>query len=203
MSTIYASLHPEKVKNLVTIVMPFDFDPKCGILNLFSVGMDIDAMIGAARGLLTGETMNFGYNMLKPFELSVDKYLTFIDKLDDKDAIVDFLRMETWIYDSPSQAGPMLSKFVKDLYKDNKLVKNEMMVGGRLADMNNIKMPVLCMLGQKDHLVPPTSARPFVDAIPSKDKTLLEFPVGHVGMFVSSVVQKDIAPKIGKWIKEH
>jgi len=203
MSAIYAALYPEKVKNLVTLVMPFDFDTKDGLLFRWSIGMDIDSMVGAANGLLAGNSMNFGFNMLKPFQLSFDKYLNFIDQLDDKGALMDFLRMETWIYDSPDQAGPMLSKFVKDLYQENKLIKNELEVGGRIVNLKKIKMPVLCLLAQKDHLVPPASTRPFVDSVPSKDKTLLEFPVGHIGMFVSSKAQKEIGPKIAKWVKEH
>ena len=202
MSLIYSTLYPEKVKNLVTLVTPFDFHTKDNLLNRWALNMDIDSMIGASRGLLSGEMMNFGYNMLKPYELSLDKYIYFIEKLDDKDAIMDFLRMETWIYDSPSQAGPMLSKFVKDLYRDNLLAKNEFMLGGRKADLNNITMPVLCLLAQKDHLVPPASTRPLLDAIPSKDKELIEYPVGHIGIFVSSKALKDVGPKIAKWLKE-
>jgi polyhydroxyalkanoate synthase len=201
MSVVYSALYPEKVKNLVTRVTPFDFHTKDNLLNRWALEMDIDSMIGASRGLLSGDMMNYGYNMLKPFELSLDKYIYFIDKLDDKDAIMDFLRMETWIYDSPSQAGPMLSKFVKDLYRDNKLAKNEFELGGRKVDLKNIKMPVLTMLAQKDHLVPPASTRPLLDAIGSTDKELLEYPVGHIGIFVSSKVLKDVGPKIGKWLK--
>jgi len=202
MSVIYSALYPEKIKNLVTLVMPFDFSSKDGLLMKWSQNLDIDSMIAASRGLLTGGMMNFGYNMLKPFELSFDKYIYFIDKLDDKEAIMDFLRMETWIYDSPGQAGPMLAKFVKDLFRDNKLAKNELMVGGRLVDLKNITMPVLCLLAQKDHLVPPSATRPFIDAIPSKDKELIEYPVGHIGIFVSSKALKDVGPKIGKWLKD-
>ena len=202
MSTIYSALYPDKVKNLVTLVMPFDFDTKDGLLFRWSLDMDIESMVKSANGLIGGNTMNYGFNMLKPFELTFDKYLNFIDQLDDRDALLDFLRMETWIYDSPDQAGPMLIKFVRDLYQGNKLAKNKLEVGGRLVNLKNIKMPVLCLLAQKDHLVPPASTRPFVDSIPSKDKELVEFPVGHIGMFVSSRAQKEIGPRIASWIKE-
>ena len=203
MGVIYAALYPKKIKNLVTMVMPFDFSTDDGLLFRWSRHMDIDNMIASANGLLSGDSMNFGYNMLKPFELSFDKYISFIDRLDNKDSVMDFMRMETWIYDSPDQAGPMLSKFVKDLYQENKLMKNKLVMGDRTVNLRHLTMPVLCMLGQKDHLVPPASTRPFIDAIPSKDKTLLEYPVGHVGMFVSSKAQNEIGPKIASWIKEH
>lgn len=202
MATIYTALNPDKIKNLVSIVMPFDFSTNDGLLFSWSNNMDIDLMIKSYNGLVPGDTMNSGFNMLKPLQLSVDKYLDFINKLDDKEAILDFLRMEQWIYDSPNQAGPMLSKFIKDLYQDNKLMSNELELGGRVVNIKNIDMPVLCILGQKDHLVPPASTRPFVDSIASTDKTLLEYPVGHIGLFVSSKAQKEVAPTIANWLKD-
>jgi polyhydroxyalkanoate synthase len=202
MSVIYSALYPEKIKNLVTVVTPFDFSTNDGLLFRWGKLMDIDAMVDADDGLLSGDSMNVGYNMLKPFELSFDKYINFINKLDDKDAVTDFMRMETWIYDSPSQAGRMLKRFVKDLYIDNKLANNELVVGGRKVLPKNITMPVLCLLALKDHLVPPASTRPLIDAIASKDKELLEYPVGHIGMFVSSRAHNEIGPKIATWIKE-
>jgi polyhydroxyalkanoate synthase len=202
MATIYTALNPDKIKNLVTIVMPFDFSTNDGLLFSWSNNMDIELMIKSHNGLVPGDTMNNGFNMLKPLQLSVDKYIDFIDKLDDKEAILDFLRMEQWIYDSPNQSGPMLSKFIKDLYQDNKLMNNELELGGRKVDIKNINMPVLCILGEKDHLVPPSSTRPFIDSISSTDKTLLEYPVGHIGLFVSSKAQKEVAPTITSWLKE-
>lgn len=202
-STIYTALNPEKIKNLITLVTPFDFSTNDALLFGWSRYMDIDKMIESFGGLVPGDVMNTGFNMLKPFQLNMDKYINFINKLDNKDAILDFLRMEQWIYDSPDQAGPMLSKFIKDLYQENKLLKNELVVGGRTVDVKNINMPVLCILAQKDHLVPPASTRPFLNYISSADKTLLEFPVGHIGIFVSSKAQNDVAPSICDWIKGH
>jgi len=202
LSTIYTALYPEKVKNFVSLVMPFDFSTDDGLLFSWSKSMDIDNMINSFSGLVPGDVMNNGFNMLKPFQLSIDKYLGFIDKLDDKEAILDFLRMEQWIYDSPDQAGPMLSKFINDLYKENKLINNELELGGRIVNLENIDMPVLCILAQKDHLVAPASTRPFINHIASTDKTLLEFPVGHIGIFVSSKAQNEVAPAISNWLKE-
>jgi polyhydroxyalkanoate synthase len=201
MATIYAALNPEKVNSLVTMVMPFDFNAEDGLLFKWSKELDIDSMIEAFNGIVPGSSMNYGFNMLKPLQLNVDKYIHFIDRMDDKEALEDFLRMEQWIYDSPNQAGPMLAKFVKDLYKENKLLKNELEVGGRKVDLSNITMPVLCVLAQKDHLVPPSSTRPFMDAIPSQDKTLLEYPVGHIGIFVSSRARKEVCPAVSDWVK--
>lgn len=201
MSVIYTALYPDKVKNLVTLVMPFDFTTNDGLLFSWSKHLDIDKVVDA-YGVMPGQVMNVGFNMLKPFQLTVDKYVSFLDNMDKPEAVKDFLRMEKWIFDSPNQAGEMLRKFVKDLYQQNKLAKNQLEVGGRRVDLANITMPVLAILGEYDHLVPPASTRPFIDAVPSQDKTLLSYPTGHIGLFVSSKSQKEVAPAIAGWLKE-
>ncbi|MDR1514032.1 MAG: class III poly(R)-hydroxyalkanoic acid synthase subunit PhaC [Propionibacteriaceae bacterium] len=203
MAACYTSMHQDKVRNFVSLVMPFDFSTDDGLLFKWSRHMDIDAVVEASHNILSGDSMNDAYNMLKPLELTMDKYINFIDKLDDRDAVVDFLRMEYWIYDSPDQAGPMLRQFIKDFYQENKFAKGTLEIAGQKADPKAITCPVLVMLAQKDHLVPPASTRPFMDAVSSKDKTLREFPVGHIGIFVSSRVLNDIGPTVAAWLKEH
>ena len=153
MSIIYTALYPDKIKNLINIVTPFDFSGNDGLLITWSRHLNVDNIVDTF-GTVPGSFMNFGFNMLKPFQLTLDKYIDFIEHLDEKEAIKDFLRMEKWIYDSPAQAGEMFRKFIKELYQQNKLAKNELEVGGRLVDLQNIVMPVLTVLALHDHLVP-------------------------------------------------
>ena len=201
-SACYTAMHQEKVRNFISFVMPFDFSVDDGLLFRWSRKMPIADVVKANHNILSGDSMNDTYNMLKPLELTIDKYLAFIDKLDDRDAVVDFLRMEQWIYDSPDQAGPTLQQFIEDFYQGNKFKEGTLTLGGRECNPKQITCPTLVMLAQKDHLVPPSSTRPFMDAISSKDKTLREFPVGHIGMFVSSRVLNDVGPSIAEWVKE-
>lgn len=201
MSVIYASLYPEKVKNICTMVTPFDFSTDDGLLFSWSRHMNIDNIVDTL-GVVPGHFMNAGFNMLKPFALNLDKYVGFMENMDKPEAVKDFLRMEKWIYDSPNQAGEMLRKFVKDLYQENKLAKNELEVGGRVVNVKNLDMPLLNIIAEQDHLVPPAATRPLNDAVGSKDKQLMYFKGGHIGVFVSSRGQKEVAPAIANWFKE-
>ncbi|MDR0284482.1 MAG: class III poly(R)-hydroxyalkanoic acid synthase subunit PhaC [Propionibacteriaceae bacterium] len=203
MAACYTSMYQEKVNSFIGFVMPFDFSTDDGLLFKWSRHMDIDAMVDAHNNLYPGDSLNDAFNMLKPLELSLDKYVYFIDKMDNKDALLDFLRMEAWIYDSPDQAGPMLKRFIKDFYQENRFAEGTLQIGGRPADPKNITCPVLLVLGLKDHLVPPASTRPFIDAVSSSDKTLKEYPVGHIGVFVSSRVAGDTGPLIHDWVTSH
>jgi polyhydroxyalkanoate synthase len=201
-ATIYTALHPEKIKNLVTLVVPIDFSSNDGMLFRWSRFMNIDSLIDAYDGVVPGDVMNIAYLILKPLTLTMDKYVGMTDKWMDKDFLTNFLRMEKWTFDSPAQVGATLSQFIKDMYQDNKLIKGELELGGEKVNLKNIKCPVLCACADKDHLVPLSASEPFIDALGSKDKTFQHFNTGHIGMFTSSKSRTEIIPGIIKWIKD-
>jgi polyhydroxyalkanoate synthase len=203
-SMCYSSLHPEKVKNLITMVAPVDFhveaDDNTGLLNAWSRDMDVDLMADTF-GNIPGDFMNYGYLMLKPFSLSFQKYISMVDILDDEEKLINFLRMEKWIFDSPDQAGEAWRQFMKDFYQGNKLIKGEVEIGGQRVDLKNVTMPVLNVFADYDHLVPPKSSQALSEYVGTEDYTMESFPVGHIGMYVSSKVQNTLPPLISEWVK--
>ncbi|WP_408956267.1 class III poly(R)-hydroxyalkanoic acid synthase subunit PhaC [Natroniella sp. ANB-PHB2] len=201
-STIYSTLYPEKIKNLITMVTPIDFSTNDALLFRWGKHLNIDKMVDA-YGILPGNMMNVSFNMLKPFQLTVDKYVGVLEHIDSKEKMKNFMHMEKWIYDSPDQAGETLRQFVKDLYQDNKLIKGELEINGKIVNLDNLDMPLLNVYAEYDHLVPPAASKPLNDLVASEDTTTYSFPVGHIGMFVSSKSQKEITPKITDWILEH
>jgi len=198
---IYSALYPEKVKNLVTLVAPFDFATNDGLLFRWSKDMNVDAVVDAYR-IIPGDFLNAGYLMLMPFTLNIRKYVDMLDLIEDKDKILNFLRMEKWIFDSPGQAGECLRQFIKDCYQENKLVKGELKVGDKVVNLGNITMPLLNIYASADHLVPPSATKPLNDLVGSTDKSLYEFKGGHIGVFVGSKSQKELAPAISQWLHE-
>jgi polyhydroxyalkanoate synthase len=199
-SLCYSALHPEKVKNLIPMVTPVDFDVPDGLLNLWAKQIDADLMVDA-WGNTPGDFMNFGFLMLKPFQLSVQKYVELVQIMDDEQKLLNFLRMEKWIFDSPDQAGEAFRQFVKDFFQANKLIKGEAKIGGQRVDLHNIRMPVLNVYAEQDHLVPPASSLALGKYVGSEDYRELGFPVGHIGMYVSGRVQRDLPPTIAEWLK--
>ena len=199
-AAIYAALYPEKVRNLVTIVTPIDFDTDDGLLNVWSRYMDVDLMVDTL-GNIPGDFMNLGFLMLKPFQLMIDKYIGLVET-EDPATVQNFLRMERWIFDSPDQAGETLRKFVNELYKENRLIKGKLQIGGRKVDLKRIDMPLLNIYAEQDHLVPPSSSKPLAELVSSTDTTTRSFPVGHIGMYVSSKSQKELGPTIAGWLIE-
>lgn len=200
-SLIYSSLHQDKIKNIVSLVTPVDFSTNDGLL--FKWGKDLDIRkVAEAYGIIPGDFMNFGFLLLKPYDLMVDKYLNVIEDLDDPVKMANFLRMEHWIFDSPAQVGTAITEFIENFYHENKLVKGTFELGGKKVDLKNITCPILVILGQKDNQVPPAATRPLMDLVGSKDKELAEFPTGHIGIFVSGRSQREVGPKINEFLNK-
>lgn len=200
-STIYSSLHPEKVNALVTMVVPIDFSTNDGLLFHWGKYLDIDKMVDA-YGIIPGDFMNNGFVSMKPISLAVGKYLNVIENFDNADSMVNFLLMERWIFDSPGQAGEAIRQFVNDLYKENKLIKGELMIGKEKVNLKKITMPVLNVYGEKDHIVPPVSSMALEKYVGTKDIQTHGISTGHIGMFVSSKAKKVVAPLISGWLTE-
>ncbi|MES2386366.1 MAG: class III poly(R)-hydroxyalkanoic acid synthase subunit PhaC [Bacteroidota bacterium] len=198
-SVIYSALHPEKVRRLITMVTPIDFSTEDGLLFRWSRNLDIDTIVDGFGGVVPGWFLNMGFDQLKPLG-KVRKYSGFVNMLDDKDKLLNYLRMEKWIADSPDQAGECYRQFLKDLYQQNKLMKGELVVGSPV-DLKNLTMPLLNIYAAEDHLVPPSASKPLNVLVGSKDKQLYEFPGGHIGVFVGNRSQKELAPTVSKWLK--
>ena len=198
-SVIYAALYPEKIRNLVVMVAPVDFDTDEGLLHIWAKDLPIDKMVDTL-GVIPGDIMNIGFLMLKPFQLMLDKYMGLLDNLDKKEAVENFVRMEKWIFDSPDQAGETIRQFVNDLYKNNLLIKNQLKIGDRIVDLKRIDMPLLNVFAEQDHLVPPSSSKPLNDAVSSKDKSIFALRGGHIGIYVSAQSQKELAPMVAEWL---
>ncbi|GAB4396034.1 MAG: hypothetical protein OHK0053_08670 [Microscillaceae bacterium] len=198
-SVIYSALHPQKIKNLITLVTPVDFSTNDGLLFRWARHMDADAIVEGFGGLVPGTFLDMGFQLLKPM-LKVRKQKNLYESVDDEDKLLNFLRMEKWINDLPDQAGECYRQFIKDLYQQNKLIKNELVLDGQAVHLKNLTMPALTIYASEDHLVPPSSTKPLNEAIGSKDKQLYEFPGGHIGVFTGRRSQAELGPTIFEWL---
>ena len=197
----YASLHPDKVRNLITMVTPVDFHTDDNMLSHWTREMDVDLFVDTL-GNVPADLMNFCYLTLKPWRNFVQKYVGLVDILDDAKAVEDFLRMEKWIFDSPDQAGEAFRQFVKQFYQGNSFVNGGITIGEREVHLGLVEMPVLNVYAENDHLVPPSASVPLKDLVGSEDYTEVSFRGGHIGIYVSGRAQKQVPSAIHDWLAQ-
>jgi len=200
-SLCYASIWQDTVKNLITMVTPVDFHTADNMLSHWTQGMDVDLFVDTL-GNVPADLMNQCYLALKPFRLNHQKYIGLVDILDNKTELENFVRMERWIFDSPDQAGEAFRQFIKDFYQGNKLLTGGLMIGDKAVDLKKVRMPVLNIYAEQDHLVPPSASIPLKGAVGSRDYTVLAFKGGHIGIYVSGRAQREVPPAIAKWLRD-
>ena len=201
MSVMYASLHCDKVKNLYVTAPVIDVEKDTTVLGNLSKHIDADLLVDNF-GNIPPEFMYLCFTILKPFKQGVRKYIEFTNNFHDKDYVDNFLRVEKWLYDTPPIAGETFRQWIKDIYQKNLLVKNKMMLGGKLVDLRKIDMPLLTVVAEDDHLVSPECSIPLNYTVSSEDKELKVYPTGHIGLLASTYSQERIIPEIASWLKE-
>jgi polyhydroxyalkanoate synthase len=200
-SVIYSAQHPEKIKNLVTTVTPTNFDTDKGLLHQWMKAIDPDALV-STYGNLPGDVMNLGFLLLNPARLMIDKYVGFMEHMDNKPFVENFIRMEKWIFDSPDLPGAVFRKFIRDCYQRNLLIQSKLKVGGKPVNLKKLTMPLLNFYGKFDHLVPPEACERLTQAVGSTDTEDICLRTGHIGIYVSGKCQREFAPKIAAWLLE-
>ena len=79
LALMYAALHPEKIKNLITIATPGNFNLDNSLLSVWTKSMKEDYLLDAF-GNVPGMLLNTAFNLRKPIEYS-HKYFHFLNSL--------------------------------------------------------------------------------------------------------------------------
>ena len=203
MSTMYASLHPEKVRNLGLMAAGLCFDDTGGVLEewgdeQYYSPRDVTETFGNAPA----EMLDVGFALMDPVANFVSKYVRLYDNIEDDDFVENFGRMERWLSEGIDVAGATYVQFLEDIYQDNKLYNDELYLDGKHIDLSRIDMPVLQITGEYDHLIPPESSTPFNDAIGSEDVTTMQQSTGHIGLSVSGSSHTELWPRVCEWFAE-
>lgn len=98
-----------------------------------------------------------------------------------------------------SPGVPAAQPFERNLAR---LIRGELEIGGRRVDVDNVTMPVLNVDAERDDLIPPASSIPLGDHVGTDDYTATSFDVGHIGMYVSGRVQRELPAHIAGWLAD-
>lgn len=209
LALMLAALHPEKIKNVVTLATPGDFSIDNNLLALWTRAINPDTLIDTF-GNVPSAFINSAFLLRSPIDYLHKYPHFFFERIEpiDLESIIEFFATEMWLYDSPPVIGEIYRQFVEDCYQKNLLIKNQMKLSDRLGedgepvDLGKIKVPFLNVIASKDDLVAPESSKALNNVIGSSDKTLIEFNSGHVGACIGSRAHRELWPKVGSWLKE-
>src|SRR5918998_3255536 len=172
MSAMYTALHQDKVKNLAVIAPVIDGQKDFTVIGNLAKNMDVDTM-QQVIGNLQSEQLYALYSTLKPFKQGINKYLNLLQNVDNEEFVSNFLRLEKWLYDTPPIAGETFRQWITDIYQKNLLVNNEMKLSDKIVDLSTIKVPLLNVIADEDHLVSPQCSAPLNNVLPKVGQWLM------------------------------
>lgn len=201
LSNIFTSCYPDAVAGLVAMTAPVDFS-KAGYMALWTSKQHLDpyAAVGAL-GNLPPEMIQNGFVALKPAQF-LRKWRTAWEKQDNQDFLDNFFTLEQWVNDNVPFPGGTWQEYIHWLYQDNRLYRNELWIGSHHAKLENITCPVMTIVAEQDHIVPPDSALPLHQMAGSLDKQVLSLPGGHVGIIASSKLFPKLVKELTAWLDE-
>ena len=200
LSTIYSALHPAgPLKNLAVFTTPIDFSE----MKLFSHWsdkryFDVDRLIDKT-GNAPRDMIFAAFDMLRP-ATSVAAKVQLWDNLWNDDYVKAYRMVDRWAGDTLPVPGEFFRQLTKECMWENRLLKNELVIGGRRVDLRRIKVPVLHALAEHDHIVPYSAAKPLVAGIGSKDKAEVVLKGGHVSLVAGGNAIKRLWPKLDSWL---
>jgi polyhydroxyalkanoate synthase len=207
LALMYAAIHPEKVKNLITIATPGDFGLDDSLLSVWTKAIKEDYLLNAF-GNFPGIVLNAAFILRNPIEYS-HKYFHFFEQPRNLQDAAEFTATETWLYDSPPIIGGIYKEFTEYCYRQNLLIKSKMKIeeandkdNDKAINLKNVNMPFLNIIAKRDDLVAPSSSKALNDALTeSQDNDLIEFNSGHVGLMIGKKAHKELWPKVGVWLR--
>jgi poly[(R)-3-hydroxyalkanoate] polymerase subunit PhaC len=204
MSAMYTALYPEQVKNLILMAAPIDFSGEECLLNVWTREeyFDVDGLVDAF-GNCPGSFLQSSFQLMKPVQNFVEKYVNFFDRMDNDAYLENYFAMERWVNDNIPVAGEAFREFVKQLYQQNQLVKGEMRLRDTPVKLENISCPLLTLVAEHDHLVPPSSTLAIKQHVSSHFTYDMSINAGHIGLAVSSKAHSQLWPDAAMWIADH
>ena len=195
----YAALYPEAVKNFVNMAGPIDFK-QAGLFTtwLDQRHFDIDKLVDTFGGL-PSDMVRVGFKMLKP-TMDLTTFTNLWWNLWDDSYVEGFLALSKWANEFTPFPGEFFRQWVKEFYQQNKLVRGELVLGGRSVDLSNIRCPLLVVGAKQDNITPPQCARALMDATASSDKEYIELPGGHISLIAGRGARRSVWPKVSGWI---
>ncbi len=201
-TTLTAAAHPSlPVRNIALMATPMDFSGMGGLFRTLIDGqLDIDDIVDDS-GNVPAEAVLRMFRTLKP-TAALSNYATLWERMWDDEFVDGFQAMAMWARDQVPFPGAAARQGLELLLRQNALMHGRLVLGGRDVRLRAIDKPLLAIVAEHDHLVPPSAARPVLDLVSSEDATELLVPAGHIGLATGRHARNTTIPELTRWLTE-
>jgi poly(3-hydroxybutyrate) depolymerase len=192
LATIFAALHPERVKTLTIAGAPIDFhagEPVIhAALRSLAPGGDLAfyrGLVAAGGGVLRGEHMLAGFIAIKP-DNEVARQMQLLAGVNDPAHVERYREFEDWFKHTQAIPGAFYLWIVEHLFRDNELIAGTLEIGGERVALDRIECPLNLLAGATDHITPPDQVFALADYASTRPEDIVRDTTagGHLGLFM-------------------
>lgn len=190
LATIYAARFSENVKHLILAGAPIDFAAGKGPLRMMAQNLPMSFfkwLVILGGGLMSGRLMQLGWKITKPIErFFLDYTGVCVDAfLGDEKSLLRTKKFRNWWEYPRNLAGRWYLQAIKELFKDNKLIRGELEVLGEKINLKNIKCFIDLISGENDELTPKEQLFNMAKYVSVRGTLNLICNAGHIGTFIN------------------
>jgi polyhydroxyalkanoate synthase len=201
LTLLYAAHHPDApLRSLTVMATPVDFSQMGLWKDLSEEGrMPLDAILDE-DGNVPASAIRQSFRLLKPTG-EVRQYATLLDNVWNDEYVTAYQAMTGWSNDHVPFPGAAARQTSEMLVRDNGFMCDKIRLDGDPVRLRDIKVPMLTVIAERDHIVPEPVAAPLPDLVGSEDNEVLRLNAGHIGLVVGRTAAKVTIPRIIEFLK--
>jgi len=202
LAVMYAALFPDgPLKNLACFTTPVNFEGM-GLHRQWSDRryFDVDRLVDTL-GNVPPEMLYSSFEMLRPAQRLAGQVRLW-DNMWNDEFVKSYRMFDRWGADQIPFPGECFRQTTKELMWENRLYKNELVLGGRRVDLRRITAPFLHVMAEHDHIVPYAAARELGDSVKSEDRQSIVLKGGHVSLVAGPNAGRRLWPQLDAWLAE-
>jgi polyhydroxyalkanoate synthase len=200
LSVIYAGATADQaIKNLVVFTTPIDFQQ----MELFAAWSDerffnLDQLVDTL-GNIPPEIIYLGFDMLRPAARLAGQ-MRLWDNMWNDEFVKSYRMFDRWGVDALALPGGYFRQVVRELFWENRLATNTLVLRGRPVDLGRITVPFLHVVAEHDHIVPRGATQPLIGLVGSEEKEEMVLKGGHVSIAAGGNAVRRMWPAVDRFL---
>ena len=202
-AALYAARYPRKVARLVLAGAPIDTAVGQGAIKDAAQALPMNFYEGLVRsggGLLRGAYMLEGFKNMHPKEQYLGKFVELYEHMDDPSYVERFNQFERWYESTVDLPGAWYLQVIQQLFKENRFARGQFVGLGKRLDLKDVTCPTYLLAGVEDDITPKEQVFAAEALLGSTEVVKTLAPGGHIGLFMSHKVLRDLWPAIAAWL---